>query len=171
MNIYLNRIKLLPLYLLILVCVILAGDFITGPYIQFPIFFIIPVALAAWANRLGWALSFAIGMPLVRLLFVHYWDYPWSLEEAIINKAIQMLVFSAFAVLLDRVSAQTQAESRELRILTGILPICCFCKKIRTEDNNWVPMEKYISENSEANFSHGYCPECAKKHYGEYLDK
>jgi hypothetical protein len=56
-------------------------------------------------------------------------------------------------------------------ILEGILPICCYCKKIRLEKTdpedqaNWIQVERYISEKTEARFSHSICPECMKKYY------
>ena len=44
--------------------------------------------------------------------------------------------------------------------LEGLLSICMSCKKIRSENNDWHQLEKYISEHSDAVFSHGLCPEC-----------
>jgi hypothetical protein len=52
-----------------------------------------------------------------------------------------------------------------IRYLEGFLSVCSFCKRIRTE-NRWVPIEVYISQHSEAMFSHGLCPECRDKYYG-----
>jgi hypothetical protein len=42
-----------------------------------------------------------------------------------------------------------------------------YCKKIRDEDELWLQMEKYIQEHSDAEFSHGICPECLERKYGE----
>lgn len=56
--------------------------------------------------------------------------------------------------------------------LERILPICSFCKKIRVKDQDptlqksWIPIESYITEKTEAMFSHGLCPECREKYYG-----
>ena len=53
--------------------------------------------------------------------------------------------------------------------LTGLLPICSYCKKIRRGDNYWQPLETYLSEHSEAEFSHGVCPDCfetARQEFG-----
>jgi phosphoserine phosphatase RsbU/P len=47
--------------------------------------------------------------------------------------------------------------------LEGIIPICMYCKKIRDDQNSWNQLEKYISDHSEAMFSHGICPECHKE--------
>ncbi|NNG01089.1 MAG: response regulator [Desulfobacteraceae bacterium] len=54
---------------------------------------------------------------------------------------------------------------REIKRLSGLLPICASCKKIRNEDDRWQPVEDYIASRSEADFSHGICPECAHKLY------
>lgn len=52
---------------------------------------------------------------------------------------------------------------KELKTLTGLLPICSWCKKIRLEDRAWMRIEEYIEQNSYARFTHGGCPECLKK--------
>jgi hypothetical protein len=56
----------------------------------------------------------------------------------------------------------------ELKILRGFLPICASCKKIRDDKGYWTQMEAYISDHSEAEFSHGICPECFKKLYPDF---
>ncbi len=61
--------------------------------------------------------------------------------------------------------ADLQDALTQIRTLRGIIPICLFCHKIRTDQKSWERLEKYISEHSEAEFSHGICPECAAKHY------
>lgn len=56
----------------------------------------------------------------------------------------------------------------EIKTLRGILPICSHCKKIRDDRGYWNQLETYIKEHSEADLSHGICPECMKKHYPEF---
>ena len=53
----------------------------------------------------------------------------------------------------------------EIKTLRGILPICANCKNIRDDKGYWNQIESYIQKHSEADFSHGICPECAKKLY------
>ena len=55
--------------------------------------------------------------------------------------------------------------------LSGILPICAQCKKIRDEKGHWIQIETYIRGHSEANFSHGFCPDCQKELYSDFLDE
>jgi len=54
---------------------------------------------------------------------------------------------------------------KRIRFLEGLIPICANCKKIRNPQDRWEQMEKYITEHSLAKFSHGICPDCAKKLY------
>jgi PAS domain S-box-containing protein len=64
------------------------------------------------------------------------------------------------------ITLRKQAEE-EVRILRGILPICSFCKKIRDDKGSWEQLEAYISDHSQVLFSHGVCPKCEEKHFGD----
>jgi CheY-like chemotaxis protein len=55
----------------------------------------------------------------------------------------------------------------QVKTLGGMLPMCASCKKIRDDKGYWTQVEAYIQDHSEAQFSHGICPECAKKLYPE----
>jgi hypothetical protein len=55
----------------------------------------------------------------------------------------------------------------EIKTLQGIVPICSFCKKIRDDKGFWNQVEAYVSQHTEAEFSHGICPDCREKHYPE----
>jgi hypothetical protein len=72
------------------------------------------------------------------------------------------------SALTDKV-ALLEAALAKVRQLEGIIPICMYCKKIRDDKESWQQMEGYISEHSEAKFSHGICPECYTKVSGDYL--
>src|SRR3989339_829219 len=56
----------------------------------------------------------------------------------------------------------------EVKTLSGLLPICSHCKKIRDDKGYWNQIESYIQKHSEAEFTHGICQECAKKYYSNY---
>lgn len=56
-----------------------------------------------------------------------------------------------------------EAVLARVKLLEGIIPICMFCKKIRDDNQNWQQLEAYISNHSEALFSHGICPHCAEE--------
>jgi hypothetical protein len=57
----------------------------------------------------------------------------------------------------------------EIKTLKGILPICSHCKKIRDGNGSWKQLEAYLYEHSEANLSHGICPDCLKERYSKYI--
>jgi len=59
----------------------------------------------------------------------------------------------------------------EVKTLSGMLPICSYCKKIRDDKGYWNQLEAYIHDHSEAQFSHGICPECARKYFPEIYGK
>lgn len=56
----------------------------------------------------------------------------------------------------------------ELRVLRGIIPICAHCKNVRTEVGDWQQIEAYVAAHSDADFSHGICPDCMKAHYPKF---
>lgn len=60
-----------------------------------------------------------------------------------------------------------QMERRLLGVLGGLVPICASCKSIRQTDGTWVSVERYVEEHSEADFTHGVCPECRNLLYPE----
>ena len=65
----------------------------------------------------------------------------------------------------DRLIRELQEALKNVRILSGMLPICSHCKKIRDDEGYWNQLDAYISQHSEAIFSHSICPECANKYY------
>jgi hypothetical protein len=67
----------------------------------------------------------------------------------------------------EQVIVKLQQALAQVKRLSGFLPICASCKKIRDDQGYWQQVEAYIRDHSEAEFSHGLCPECAKKLYPE----
>jgi hypothetical protein len=60
---------------------------------------------------------------------------------------------------------ELESALSNIKILSGFLPICSYCKNIRDDAGYWKSIEEYISANSELDFSHSICPSCVKKHY------
>jgi PAS domain S-box-containing protein len=69
-----------------------------------------------------------------------------------------------------RLVVQLQDATASLKTLSGLLPICASCKKIRDDRGSWNQIEDYIKERSEALFTHGICPECARKVHPDWDD-
>jgi len=76
-----------------------------------------------------------------------------------------------YAIGRQKLLTQLEHSAREIKTLRGFLPICSHCKKIREDNGYWTQIEAYISNHSEAEFSHGLCPECATALYPQYFKK
>jgi len=99
-----------------------------------------------------------------------------------LQRVIDLLISTYEAsVLINRDLHKTQRQLSEkllevetalqrIKQLEGIIPICMYCKQIRDDENSWHNLEKYISEHSDALFSHGVCPDCYDKALAEYRD-
>ncbi len=72
---------------------------------------------------------------------------------------------------LKALNEELQQKMSEIQLLTGLLPICANCKKIRDDQGGWEQIEHYISKHSEVKFSHGICPDCMKALYGDVMSK
>ncbi|MBU0967369.1 MAG: PAS domain S-box protein [Proteobacteria bacterium] len=90
----------------------------------------------------------------------------------------EMLLYSIIHDISDRKRIEQEKELlieelmraiKEIKILQGILPICSSCKKIRDDKGYWQQLEAYISVYSEAEFSHGICPDCAARLYPDLI--
>lgn len=91
----------------------------------------------------------------------------------------QTVLFSVIHDITERKKREVEREMlikdlelalSEIKTLKGILPICAACKKIRDDEGYWKQIELYISEHSGAEFTHGICPECARRLYPEAFD-
>ena len=66
---------------------------------------------------------------------------------------------------------ELQAALHEVKTLQGIIPICSHCKNIRSEKGDWQHIEAYVHSHSDAEFSHGVCPDCMRLHYPDFADE
>lgn len=127
--------------------------------------------------------SFAIYSAYSLFRIMYTTTYESSITEFMSSSNIQAIMFivkilgniSIFVGLiiynLQRVERDFLDSTAEVKILQGIIPICMHCKGIRDDQGDWNQLEKYISEHSAAQFSHGICEKCVKIHYPEMADK
>ncbi len=66
---------------------------------------------------------------------------------------------------------ELQNALHEIKQLSGLLPICSHCKKIRNDKGYWLNVEKYVSDHSDAQFSHSICPDCMREHFPKIAEK
>jgi K+-sensing histidine kinase KdpD len=158
--------KLLLALWFFLALLFLIIDFFTGPFIQFPFLYVLPVVFASWYNGRWWGFGYSLALPLVRLYYNTVWTIPWTMVESSVNAAIRIAILGLLAYFVDRVAKESSATKKEVKLLEGLLPICASCKKIRDSNNEWQQLEAYITHHSQAKFTHGVCPECAQRLYG-----
>lgn len=105
----------------------------------------------------------------------------WAGTIALVAIAVITLIYRANRRLSGEIAERlmVEGENRQLignlqhalaenRTLHGILPLCSHCKKIRTQEGAWEEVDVYIDQHSQADVSHGICPDCLKIHYPEY---
>jgi CheY-like chemotaxis protein len=105
-----------------------------------------------------------------RALQTHPYGYiikPYEINE--LRSAIEIAMVKHDAAMeREALIVQLQDAQREVKTLSGLLPICASCKRIRNDDNSsWQAIEAYIASHSEADFTHGICPDCADRLYPE----
>ena len=171
MKIITNKRPIIPLVWISLSFLSIYLDYLTGPFIQFPIVYLIPILLAVWNSGIRWGIGLSILLASIRFALTPFWpNVQWTFFETTINALIRVFVFILFTYLINKIYIEKRHLEHDLNTLKGILPICAFCKKIRNDDGSWDTFEKYIASRSEASFSHGLCPDCAKKYYPDYFE-
>ena len=71
----------------------------------------------------------------------------------------------------ERLIKELQEALAQVKTLSGFLPICSHCHKIRDDEGYWQRVEEYIQEHTDAQFSHGICPDCIKELYPDYYER
>jgi hypothetical protein len=162
----------------IMVLAILAAvvvlDYLTGYELNFFVFYFAPVALAAWRAGLMPGLAAAVLCAAVwfETDFLAGHVYP-SAGVAVWNTIVRLAAFLSIGWAMSRIRDLLLTERRiaeelsrslaEVQVLEGLLPICASCNKIRDDQQQWQPLESYLTDHSRASFSHGLCPDCAQR--------
>lgn len=88
-------------------------------------------------------------------------DLLFSTYEAVLHKNNE----------LERINLELKNSIEMIQKLKGLIPICSHCKKIRNDNGYWQQLEVFIREHSDAEFTHGLCPDCENEIYTKFLDK
>ena len=91
-----------------------------------------------------------------------YITKPFDHSELRARVQVGSRVVQLQTALADRVK-ELEAALASVKQLQGLLPICCYCKKIRDDHNYWHRVETYIAGHADVRFSHGICPDCSEK--------
>jgi uncharacterized protein with PIN domain len=77
---------------------------------------------------------------------------------------LESLVLERTSV-LEKTNAELTRALANIQTLSGLIPICAGCKKVRDDRGFWEQVESYVARHSDAKFTHGICPECSRKYY------
>ncbi|HTG01691.1 MAG TPA: hypothetical protein VK654_14010 [Nitrospirota bacterium] len=167
-----------------ILCALVIGvlDYGAGFEIRMEIFYLVPISYATWfvGKKTGIVLSF---LPPVIILGSDllsgkgYALFPVKIWNIVMYFAFFILV----TLLLHQLRVTLQQRDifinkmqnalNAVRELSGILPICANCKKIRDDEGYWHDVDVYIANHTKAEFTHGMCAECAAKLYPSLFDK
>ncbi|MGO9117580.1 MAG: hypothetical protein ACLQPD_08205 [Desulfomonilaceae bacterium] len=149
-------------------------DFITGYEVSISILYLGPISLVAWyagrapgflvavTSAIVWLLAdVAAGHTFGRMM-IPYWNGAVMLGEFLVVAVIVHWLHVAHERNVRLIRKLREAATK-VKTLTGLLPICAWCKKIRTDEGYWQEVEAYIAAHSEAAFTHGICPNCQKE--------
>ena len=130
--------------------------------------YILVVLVSLWSPRKRLPYYVAISGSILTILGFISSQPGGELWKVIFNRSLALFAIWVTAILsVQRKSIQEEKEKAlsEIKVLSGLLPICSSCKKIRDDRGYWSQIELYIRDHSEAVFSHSVCPECVKKLY------
>jgi len=159
---------------LLLTLVLGVLNFLTGYEISFSIFYLIPTAYALW--QLGKHLALATAFISATVWFIsdmatgHTFSHPMI---PVWNAAVRLGFFVVFVFLANRWRTAYQKKQQlivdlqkaleKIKVLSGLIPICSYCKSMRDDEGYWQQVEAYVQAHSDATFTHSICPDCLEK--------
>ncbi len=171
------RLTALALFALVTV-----ADLVSGYEFNFFLFYLVPIMLAAWHGRTVWVVMLATLSSVFWMAADAYvWHVSSSFAYLFWNGAMRLCAFLLVGLLMsltrrllrqqEVVNAQLSQTLQEVRQLKGLLPVCAACKRIRNDRGYWEEIEAYISDHSDAIFTHGICPTCAQHLYPDLCEE
>lgn len=157
-------------------------DYWTGFGYRMKIFYLVPVSYATWyvGKIYGIAFSTVAVMTMLNRGMASGTNND-DIPAVIWNMAMYFAFFVIVILLLSKLRSTMQQLAglitkmqnalNAVQELSGILPICANCKKIRDDEGYWHDVDVYISRHTKAEFTHGICAECANKLYPSLFDK
>lgn len=167
-----SKLRLLALGIVLAVCIGVV-DYFTGYQANFSVFYWIPLILFTWRTdaRIGLILAVVnAGVSLAADLLsaphlIHSFYPYWNCGERLVVSAIAVAMLSHIRKLNLKQAgliSELNGALAQIKTLSGMIPICAWCKKVRGDGGYWNQVEDYVRAHSEADFTHSICPECEK---------
>lgn len=141
--------------------------------------YIAVVLFSLWAPKKNFTVTVAVLTSVLTIVGFFYSPPGGEMWKVLFNRGLALFAIWVTAGLTlqrkiaeeKRISAMNDHAKalQDLKVLQGLLPICAHCKKIRDDGGSWNRLEKYITNHSEAVFSHGICPTCVKELYPDLM--
>lgn len=166
-----SKRKSILMVIVLSVLVLGLTDYITGYELSFFVFYFIPIAIAAWWVGPTSSYLIAVLSSIVWFLCNHYSSRSyssvispsWNVTIRFLSFLIIAYTISKIRFLLSKERETSRERLRQIKTLSGFVPICASCKKIRDHRGYWQRVEEYLSEHTDATFTHGLCEECVDK--------
>jgi hypothetical protein len=162
----------------VLILAILALDLSVPLGVAGGVPYIAVVLVSMWMPGRAYTLALSLLCSLLNVVGFLYSPPGGELWKVLFNRTLALFAIWVTAVLIiqrrtmekrrEQTVAEREAALADVKVLRGLLPICASCKRIRDVEGIWDQIEGYITNHSEAEFSHGVCPDCAKKLYPEF---
>lgn len=168
----LNRVTIIVIGI---VLVVLLGviDFVSGYELSFSIFYLAPIAFVGWSagrceglivallSAIVWLIADMASGRTFSSLFIPFW-----------NAVVRLGFFTVVVLLLSklqciyaeqiRLVSELRKTIEQVKILSGLIPMCAWCKKIRDDQGYWQQVETYLTMHPKASLTHTICPDCKK---------
>ena len=142
---------------------ILLLDLSTGPFLLFPILFVIPVGLSAWFHSPRLAYVQAFVLPFGRFFIAEFVDTLFPFPYIVANGLIRVAVLFVIAFLVSRTARQTKELERRVN---DLVTMCAWSRTVEYQ-GEWITFEEYLLRRFNINTSHGISPAEAQKAFGE----
>ena len=141
---------------------------LTGYLVFHPLVMLISYLMTTKSSALD--TSITVGAFDVVLLSFSVNMLPWSLSFALFNSIIGFYygILKAEKLAREKLIIDLKKALADVKTLSGMLPICAWCKKIRDDEGYWQKIEAYFKNRSDLDFTHSICTDCAKKEFPEF---
>jgi K+-sensing histidine kinase KdpD len=157
----------------VLMAVVLMLDWAFPRGVAIDALYIVPVLLSLRMQRTSSIIATAAACSVLIVLGFFISAPGADLWKSVFNRFISVAAlwicvllgirYQVMVAKREKAVREREKALEEIKILSGLLPICAWCKKVRDDDGYWTQIETYISSHSQASFSHGICPECRQK--------
>lgn len=138
---------------------VLLLDLLSGPFLLFPVLFVLPVSLCAWFSSTRWAYALAVLLPAGRFVIAVFVETSMPLVYAAINLLVRVSVLLFLAFLVGRTARQTKALQERV---SGLVTVCAWSRTVEYQ-GEWISFEEYLQRRFKLDTSHGISPDALQK--------